>query len=99
MEYIEIVKFKLKEGITDAQFIEAEQVLRDIEMDKFNGYVGRELYKCEDGQWSNIVRFNSKETMNAFLSSLKEVKPEVFKAYGSMIDFTTARLEFFAKLI
>jgi hypothetical protein len=99
MEYIEIVKFKLKEGITDAQFIDAEQMLRDVEMNKFRGYVARELYKCEDGQWSNIVRFDSKETMTAFLDSLKEVKPEGFKAYGSMIDFSTARLEFFTKLI
>ena len=99
MEYIEIVKFKLKEEITDTQFIEAEQVLRDKEMNKFKGYIGRELYKCEDGQWSNIVRFDSKETMTAFLDSLKEHKPEGFKVYGSMIDFSTARLEFFAKLI
>ncbi|CAN5885954.1 hypothetical protein BH11BAC4_BH11BAC4_06630 [soil metagenome] len=99
MEYIEIVKFKLNEGITDAQFIDAEQMLRDVEMNKFEGYVGRELYKCEDGQWANIVRFDCKETMKAFLNSLKEVKPEGFKVYGSMIDFSTARLEFFTKLI
>ncbi|MEO8761706.1 MAG: hypothetical protein ABI388_09720 [Bacteroidia bacterium] len=99
MEYIEIVKFQLKEGITNAQFIEAEQMLRDIEMNKFKGYLGRELYKCEDGQWSNIIRFDSKETMTTFLDSLKEHKPEGFKLYGSMIDFSTARLEFFTKLI
>lgn len=99
MEYIEIVKFKLKEGITDAQFTAAEQMLRDVEMNKFKGYVGRELYKGEDGEWSNIVRFDSKETMNAFLASLKEIKPEGFKVYGSMIDFSTSRLEFFTKII
>lgn len=99
MEYIEIVKFKLKEGITDAQFIEAEKMLRHKEMDKFEGYLYRELYICEDGEWSNIVRFDSKENMNTFLSSLKEHKPEGFKVYGSMIDFSTMRMEFFNKQI
>ena len=99
MEYIEIVKFKLKEGITDAQFIKAEQMLRDKGMNNFKGYVGRELYKCEDGQWSNIVRFDSKKTMTDFLDSLKAHKPVGFIVYGSMIDFSSARLEFFTKLI
>lgn len=99
MEYIEIAKYKLKEGFTDEQFIEAERILRAGEINQFKGYIGRELIKCEDSEWAIILRFDNKENMDNLLQSLKETRPESFKPYASMIDFSTMRMEFYNKQI
>ena len=45
MEYTEIAKFKLKQGISDEQFIEAEKNVRNGIAPTTKGYKGRELYK------------------------------------------------------
>ena len=47
MEYIEIAKFKLKEGFTSEQFIEAEKEVRAGIIKNTKGYIGRELFKNE----------------------------------------------------
>ena len=41
MEYVEIAKFKLKEGFTDEQFIEAEKNVRNGIAPTTKGYKGR----------------------------------------------------------
>ena len=99
MEYIEIVKYKLKEGFPDAQFLEAEKELRNGSIKDIEGYMGRELYKSDENEWALILRFRTKEYMEAFLLSLKNERPESFKVYASMIDWETMRTEFFTKQI
>ena len=97
MEHVEIVKYKLKVGFTDAQFLETENELRDGSIKDVKGYIGRELYKNEENEWALILRFKTKEDMDAFLLLLKKERPESFKAYASMIDWDTMRTEFFTK--
>ena len=99
MEHIEIVKYKLKEGFTDTQFLAAETELRNGSIKAVKGYIGRELYKSDKNEWALILRFDAKENMDAFMLSLKQERPESFKAYASMIDWETMRLEFFTKQI
>ncbi|MEI7726730.1 MAG: hypothetical protein WCK09_16595 [Bacteroidota bacterium] len=99
MEYIEIVKYKLKEGITDAQFVEAEKELRNGSIKDMEGYIGRELYKSGENEWALILRFKAKENMDAFLLSLKKERPESFKTFASMIDWETMWTGFFTKQI
>ena len=99
MEHIEIVKYKLKEGFTDAQFLESEKELRNGSIKDVKGYIGRELFKNEENEWALILRFKTKDDMDAFLLSLKNERPESFKAYASMIDWETMRTEFFTKKI
>jgi heme-degrading monooxygenase HmoA len=99
MEHIEIVKYKLKGGFTDAQFLEAEKELRNGSIKDAEGYIGRELYKSGENEWALILRFKTKENMDTFLLSLKKERPESFKAYASMIDWETMRTEFFTKQI
>jgi hypothetical protein len=53
------------------------------------------LIKCEDGQWAILLRFENKDNMEALLESLKTARPESFKPYASMIDFSTMRIEFY----
>lgn len=99
MEYIEIAKFQLKEGYSSEQFIEAEKEVRAGIIKDFKGYIGRELYKTENNEWVIILRFDTKENLEALLSSLKKELHSSFKSYASMIDFTTMRMEFYNKQI
>ena len=97
MEYIEIAKFKLKEGFTDEQFIEAEKSVRIGLIRTQKGFISRELSKDKDGNWLMDMRFDNKENMDTWFESLKQ--DPTMKALGSMIDFPTVRMEFFTKQI
>ncbi|MEO5964464.1 MAG: antibiotic biosynthesis monooxygenase [Candidatus Limnocylindrales bacterium] len=95
MEYIEVARYKLNPGFSDAQLIAAEEEVRAGIIKDMPGYVGRELYKGEDNEWCLILRFDSKEHMDALLASLKKERHPSFHNYASMIDFTTMRMDFF----
>ena len=97
MEYIEIAKFKLKDGFSDEQFIEAEKAVRNGLIKTQKGFISRELSKDEDGFWLMDMRFDSKENMDAWFEALKQ--DPTMKLLGSMIDFLTVRMEFFTKQI
>ena len=97
MEYIEIAKFKLKEGFTDEQFIEAEKSVRNGLIKTQKGFISRELSKDKDGFWLMEMRFENTENMDAWFETLKQ--DPTMKVLGSMIDFPTVRMEFFNKQI
>lgn len=97
MEYIEIAKFKLKEGFTDEQFIEAEKSVRNGLIKTQKGFISRELSKDKDGFWLMEMRFENTENMDAWFETLKQ--DPTMKVLGSMIDFPTVRMEFFTKQI
>ena len=97
MEYIEIAKFKLKEGFTDEQFIEAEKSVRKGLIKTQKGFINRELSKDKDGFWLMDMRFDNKENMDTWFEALKQ--DPTMKVLGSMIDFPTVRIEFFTKQI
>lgn len=97
MEYIEIAKFKLKEGFTDEQFIDAEKSVRKGLIKTQKGFISRELSKDKDGFWLMDMRFENKENMDAWFETLKQ--DPTMKVLGSMIDFPTVRMEFFIKKI
>ena len=97
MEYIEIAKFKLKQGFTDEQFIEAEKSVRKGLIKSQKGFISRELSKDKDGFWLMDMRFGDKENMDAWFEALKQ--DPTMKVLGSMIDFPTVRMEFFTKQI
>lgn len=99
MEYVEVAKYKLNPGFTDAQLIAAEEEVRAGMIKDMPGYVGRELFKNEDDEWCVILRFDSKEHMDALLASLKKERHPSFHNYGSMIDVATVRMEVFEKRI
>ncbi len=95
MQYIEIAKFQLKEGITDSQFIEAEKSVRKGFIKTQKGFISRELSKDKDGFWLMDLHFNNKENMNAWFEALKQ--DPTMKVLGAMIDFPTVRMEFYTK--
>ena len=54
----EIMLFKLKDGIGDAQILEASDALqRDVE--GMDGYISRRLLKTDDGRWIDVVEWES----------------------------------------
>lgn len=99
MEYTEIAKFKLKEGFSTEQFLEAEKNVRAGNIKDAKGYISRELFKNPNNEWVIILRFDNKENLEDFLASLKQELHQSFKNYASMIDFSTMRMEFYNKQI
>ena len=96
-EYIEIARFKLKEGFTDKQFIDAEIAVRGGMIKSQKGFICREISKDSEGYWLIDMRFETKENMEAWLVALKQ-DPSM-NVLGSMIDFTSIRMEFYTKQI
>ena len=97
MEYIEIAKFKLNDGFTDVQFLEAEETVRNGLIKTQKGFISRELSKDKEGFWLMDMRFDNKENMEAWFKALKQ--DPTMKILGSMIDFATVRMEFFTRQI
>ena len=99
MEYVEVAKYKLNPGFSEAQLIAAEEEVRAGMIKNMPGYVGRELYKNEDNEWCLILRFDSKAHMDALLASLKKERHPSIHSYASIIDLATMRVEFFERRI
>ncbi len=96
-EYIEIAKFKLKDGFTDQEFLDAEIAVRRGMIKSQNGFVSREISKDVDENWLMDMRFETKEDMDVWMVTLKQ--DPTMKVLGSMIDFQSLRMEFFTKQI
>ena len=97
LEYIEIARFKLKEGFTDKEFIDAEIAVRSGMIKSQKGFISREISRDEEGNWLIDMRFETKENMDSWLVALKQ--DPTMKVLGSMIDFTSIRMEFYTKQI
>lgn len=97
MEYLEIVKYRLKQGVTDEQFLAAEKIVRNGMIKDTKGYIGRELSKSEDGEWCLILRYETKENMDALIAALKVRRDPSLMEYANAIDFSTMRTEFFTR--
>lgn len=95
MEYIEIAKFKLNKGFKNEQLIEAEKAVRKGLIKTQKGFISREISIDKDGSWLMDMRFDTKENMDAWFDTLKQ--DPTMKVLGSMIDFSTVRMEFFTK--
>lgn len=96
-EYIEIAKFKLKDGFADNQFLDAEIAVRDGMIKSQKGFISREISKDADENWFMYMRFETKENMDVWMVTLKQ--DPTMKVFGSMIDFSSMRMEFFTKQI
>ncbi len=92
-----MAKFKLKDGLTDEQFIESEKSVRNGLIKNQKGFISRELSKDKDGFWLMDMRFDNNENMDTWFEILKQ--DPTMKILGSMIDFSTVRMEFFTKKI
>jgi heme-degrading monooxygenase HmoA len=85
---LEIVTCKMKEGVTDAQVIEAADALqRDVA--GMPGFVGRQVLKSGDGTWVDVVRWTSEELALAAFKEIEErPSAQAFMAITDMSSVT-----------
>jgi hypothetical protein len=84
---IEIVNFRLNDGITDEAFIaETMHMERDF-LGKLHGFLDRDTGKSASGDWVVVLHWASAEDAQASMD--KFVGNEGTKAFTSKIDMST----------
>ncbi len=89
--FVEIGKMKLKEGITDEQFITIERNIRKGKINKQPGFISREFGKDADGFWHFRICWTSKEAGDAWTPIFQ--KDPKGQAMMNALDFSTVRQE------
>ncbi len=57
---VEVVTFKLKAGVDEAEFLRAaDAIVSDLQA--MSGYIDRELLKGQHGEWMDILHWQSME--------------------------------------
>ena len=93
-QYLEVVRFHLKAGVTTEQFLSAENDLRGGAIQKQPGYQGRDVYQDSDGSWLIILRWDNQEAAEAWTPIFMTLKEG--QAYGSLMNFSSARQEHYS---
>lgn len=89
--YVETGKMKLKEGVTDEQFIAIEKNIRKGIINKQSGFISREFGKDADGFWHFRICWTSKEAGDAWTPIFQ--KNSNGQAMMNALDFSTVRQE------
>lgn len=89
--YVEIGKMKLKEGVTDEQFIAIEHNIRKGRINKQPGFISREFGKDTDGFWHFRICWTSKEAGDAWTPIFQ--KDPNGQAMMNALDFSSVRQE------
>ena len=58
---VEVAQFKLATGVREEDFLREVEAVQKNFLEKQNGYINRELLKDKDGQWVDILHWNSME--------------------------------------
>ena len=61
MTIIELVQFKLQPGTSDANFLAAAEEAQTGFLEGFEGFIKRELWKDEAGQWVDLIYWTTNE--------------------------------------
>ena len=93
-EYVEVARFKVRAGVSDEAFLDAERGVRAGMLKDFPGFLSRELHQTTHGEWMVVLRFADQPSMEALLKQLKAAPDASFKTYGSLIDHATMRMDF-----
>ena len=62
---VEVVTFKLNPGVTDEQFLAANQKAQEGFVARQPGFISREAYKGENGEWLIVVEWEAPENAQA----------------------------------
>lgn len=93
-QYIEVVKFSLKEGFTSDDFFQAEKDVRNSILKSQKGYQGRDVYQNQDGLWLIIIRWDSKEACDAWTPIFMTLNEG--QRFASVMEFSSARQEHYS---
>lgn len=66
---IELAQFKTKTGISDSEILVASQEVHDGFLAKQKGYISRELLKSADGEWVDIVHWETMKDAQAAMQN------------------------------
>lgn len=87
---IEMAQFKMKVGVSEDEVLAASQEAQDGFLAKQKGYVSRELLKSSEGEWVDIVHWETMEdaqtAMNSFMGH-----PST-KKFGEVIDPSSIKM-------
>lgn len=77
---IEVVIFRAKTQYTDEQVTEALELVNPVLQD-FSGFISRQLSKSEDGQWMDLVHWESLALAQQAATKImqQEIAGEAFK--------------------
>jgi hypothetical protein len=89
--YVETGKMKLKEGVTDEQFIEIERNIRNGIINQQPGFVSREFGKDAEGYWYFRICWDTKEHADAWTPVFQN-DPNG-QAMMNALDFSSVRQE------
>lgn len=92
---IEVVTFKLKPGVTAAQFRLVDQEVEAQHVSKQPGFVSRESAAGEDSEWLVIVHWRSAADANASMASFE--KAPAAARFMASLDASTMRMRRFEK--
>lgn len=89
--YVETGKMKLKEGVSDQQFIEIERNIRNGKIKNQPGFISREFGKDTDGFWHFRICWTNKESGDAWTPIFQQ-DPNG-QAMMKALDFSSVRQE------
>jgi heme-degrading monooxygenase HmoA len=93
-QFVEVVRFKLKSGVTTEQLLKAENDIRQSIIKTQAGYQGRDIYQDANGTWLIIIRWDDKAAAEAWTSIFNTLKEG--QTFGGLLDFSSARQEHYS---
>lgn len=94
---VETAWFRTKAGVSEKEFLAASNMAHDGYLSKCKGFVSRELLKGADGQWVDVVHFNTHADADAAARdfprspSAKEFEAAIDPATAKMMRFEIAK--------
>lgn len=90
MATVEVITFKLKDGVDESKFLQENEVVAKDYTPKQPGYVSRELGKGDDGEWVVVVHWT--DSASAEASMEKFPNDPTAQEFISMMDMDTFRM-------
>lgn len=92
---VEVVTFKLKPGVTSAEFRTVDKEVEKQHVSNQPGFVSRESAAGEGGEWLVIVHWRSRRDADASMASFERAPAAA--AFMSKIDASTMSMKRYEK--
>lgn len=87
---VEMAQFKTKTGVADDEVLAASQEAHDGFLAVHKGFVSRELLKSDNGEWVDIVHWETMEDATAAMQGF--LGHASTKKFEDVIDPTTVKM-------
>ena len=93
MPVVEIAAFKLVAGADETEFLKASDRVQEEYLSKCRGYVDRKLIKDSEGNWRDVVTFQTSDDAENAAKGFA-TQPST-KEFEGMIDLKSAKMMHF----